>query len=1337
MTTQNTLNQSFQAYQSLVSDFVNSHSLRGDLLTNLGQNFASDAGISLLKSLADRELSVPIEIVPSSQIDRANGAYSASNNTIYLATELINSGDVDAVTKTLLEETGHYLDSQLNHTDAPGDEGAIFASLVLGENLDSDRLKLLQAEDDTTIVELDGAKRTIEQQGIIYVNANASGDNDGSSWQNAYSDLQDALTSATAGDQIWVADGTYRPTTDTERTASFVIANEVKVYGGFAGGETELSQRDREENITILSGEIGIANDTTDNSYHVVNISDSTSDNVLDGFTITGGNANDFGEENNYGGGIYAVNSNAVLTNLTITKNNAIFGAGMYSNNSQHQLSKIQFLDNEVSNFGDGGGLYATGSTDTLSNVTFSRNFAANKGGGIFSTRSNLDLNKIEFLANRASSSGGGIYNNLSSNLTLSDSVFLNNNALNNGGGIFNATNNPELEVEISDTIFKGNVADVGGGIYNQQTDTTANTVINSLFENNYSRVGAGIYNKNSSPSIINSTFVDNLSQYGSGIGSDGSSEDQPQIINSIFWDNLSVFDRSPIFDYQSVTDVSFSLVENSTDTDTENNNLNVDPLFVDAKNFDYRLSSDSPALNAGSNDAVIGNDTDLSDNPRIADETVDLGAYEGAEVDPVPTEPQLTDNPTVIYVNLNATGANDGSSWSNAYANLHDALRNAPLGSQIWVADGTYIPSSLGNREASFQLKNGVSLYGGFAGGETSFSQRNITANQTILSGELGETSELIDNSYHVVNASNVTNSAILDGFTISDGNANSTNGGGGIYSNASQATFRNLRIENNNALNGGGMFVGTSSSHILTNVTFANNNSVQDGGAVYSKGNNYFLGNEFANNTSGGEGGAIYNEITSVYIEGSTFDSNTATNAGGAIYFTDSFVNKRERIVNSLFNGNSSPLGGAIYNDNSNSEGINLTFVGNEAENGAAVYSEGLQDDLTPKYYNSIFWDNDATDDPAQIFNNGENTFVRNSIIQGGYEGEENLDNENLDNVPQFVDREAENFRLASSSPAIDAGFNDVVLEEKDLVNRERIINETVDIGAYEFSELIGITVNDVAITEGNEDSTTLDFILSLDSAASEAVTVEYAISENTATVEDDYTDASGTITFAPGETEQTISVAILGDTTVEENETFSVILSNPSNNAELLDDMGIATIENDDEPEPETTELFRFRNTSFPSGTYLFVGAEERDSILDNPDFNQTFELEGDGNAAFVASREAGDDYIPFYRLASLDTLGTYLFVSTAEYDEIFAEDSDQQDKWQPEGLEDGEDVPDFYLLDGGADLGVEFNRFQNQENGTFLYAGPDETAAIENDPNLSSLFINQGVAFESLA
>ena len=165
--------------------------------------------------------------------------------------------------------------------------------------------------------------------------------------------------------------------------------------------------------------------------------------------------------------------------------------------------------------------------------------------------------------------------------------------------------------------------------------------------------------------------------------------------------------------------------------------------------------------------------------------------------------------------------------------------------------------------------------------------------------------------------------------------------------------------------------------------------------------------------------------------------------------------------------------------------------------------------------------------------------------------------------------------------------------------------------------------------------------------------------------------------------------------------------------------------------------TIELFRFRNTAFDTGTYIFVGAEERDNIQSDPDFNQTFELEGDGNPAFTASREGGDNLIPFYRIRSLDVEGTYLFVSTDEYNTIFAEDSDQQDKWVKEGVEDGVDVAEFYLYDGAANLGTEFNRFQNTQNNTFLYAGPEESQAISDDPNLSNLFINQGTAFKSLS
>ena len=148
-------------------------------------------------------------------------------------------------------------------------------------------------------------------------------------------------------------------------------------------------------------------------------------------------------------------------------------------------------------------------------------------------------------------------------------------------------------------------------------------------------------------------------------------------------------------------------------------------------------------------------------------------------------------------------------------------------------------------------------------------------------------------------------------------------------------------------------------------------------------------------------------------------------------------------------------------------------------------------------------------------------------------------------------------------------------------------------------------------------------------------------------------------------------------------------------------------------------------------------MFVGATERDAILNDPNLSRTFELEGGGNPAFKASTSAEPGKIPFFRLKSLDVPGTFLFVSTAEYDAIFAPGSNQSNKWEKEGLDSqGNDIAEFYLFSPGSDSGILFNRYQNRNNGTFLYAGPEESNAIDSNPDFSNAFIKQGGAFESL-
>jgi FG-GAP repeat len=238
-------------------------------------------------------------------------------------------------------------------------------------------------------------------------------------------------------------------------------------------------------------------------------------------------------------------------------------------------------------------------------------------------------------------------------------------------------------------------------------------------------------------------------------------------------------------------------------------------------------------------------------------------------------------------------------------------------------------------------------------------------------------------------------------------------------------------------------------------------------------------------------------------------------------------------------------------------------------------------------------------------------------------------------------------------------------------------------------------------------------------------------------------------GTPGESPGSDPQSGAIAILNGSSeglvagrVEEQESLDL----GSNDVDDFFGAAVVSSRTDEDSSPPVTPdplpegqtgLYRFRNTSYPTGTYLFVGEQERDSILNNADLSRNFSLEGNGNRAFVASTQTADNLIPLYRLRNVDLTGTYLFVSTEEYDAIFAEDSNQRNKWVKEGLDgSGGDIPEFYVYGVGADQGTEFHRFQNRDNNTFLYAGPEETAAINSDPNLSAVFLDQGIAFESL-
>ncbi len=369
-----------------------------------------------------------------------------------------------------------------------------------------------------------------------------------------------------------------------------------------------------------------------------------------------------------------------------------------------------------------------------------------------------------------------------------------------------------------------------------------------------------------------------------------------------------------------------------------------------------------------------------------------------------------------VLYAAPTATGSADCSSWANA-CTLQTALTNATSGSQIWVRQGVHYPGS--NQTDAFALKTGVAVYGGFAGTETSLAQRDWQTNVTVLSGDIDQ-NDTVDangvvtnpanitgsNAFHVVTATNVMSTAVLDGFTITAGNANASNPnniGGGMYNVNSSPTLRNLIFSGNAASNvGGGMANLNSSSPTLTNVTFSGNNAGNGGGMYNLSSSNPILTNVIfsGNNASATGGGMVNNQLSNPILTNVTFSSNNA------------------------------PVwGGGMLNINSNPTLTNVIVWGNNASLGAGIY------------------------------NTSSNPTVTYSNIQGGYTGTGNINADPLfvdadgpDNIAGTLD---DNLRLQSGSPSIDTGNNAAVPTgvTTDLEGKPRIQNGTVDMGAYEY--------------------------------------------------------------------------------------------------------------------------------------------------------------------------------------------------------------------------------------------------------------------------------------------
>jgi len=288
----------------------------------------------------------------------------------------------------------------------------------------------------------------------IYVDqSSTSGANNGTSWPDAYLDLQDALAeTAVSGGVIRVAEGVYKP--GTNRSDTFQLSIGDSIYGGYpAGGASIAVGQNWELYPTILSGDIGVAGNASDNCYHVVSMN-GKGNTILEGFIITGGQADGTGcPGTGCGGGLYNVNSDLKLYNVKLVNNYAITGGGVANLSDSEPYFNNVILERNTANF-YGGGMHSNGSHPALIASIFRGNTAAYGGGMENYNDSPAGLTNVIFVGNYASGDGGAMYNQ-DSYPTIRHTDMVYNRAGVSGGGIYNSFS----DSQIKNSILWGNQA--------------------------------------------------------------------------------------------------------------------------------------------------------------------------------------------------------------------------------------------------------------------------------------------------------------------------------------------------------------------------------------------------------------------------------------------------------------------------------------------------------------------------------------------------------------------------------------------------------------------------------------------------------------------------------------------------------------------------------------------------------------------------------------------------------------------------------------------------------------------------------------------------------------
>jgi len=787
----------------------------------------------------------------------------------------------------------------------------------------------------------------------VYVSPTGNSANDGLTWETAKLTVQEGLNTAVADDQVWVAAGTY--------VENITLKQGVALYGGFAGNETELAQRDWTTNETILDGNQA--------GSVVTSPSGATATTRIDGFTIRNGSTPS-------GGGVYCSGSSPTFANNRITANSALSGGGVYCSGASPSFQDCVILGNTGQS--SGGGVYLWDSPTHFSSCVITGNEGQFEGGGVYlSYRSDATFSACDISGNTAEYTGGGIHSEYSAPVLSGCTVARNTVTQSYGGGIYCIDGG----MAIDRTVIDRNIAAVGGGGL-ACGGTPALSIASSLISRNVANEGGGLL-MGTGTRLTNCTVVANRARVkGGGAGSRGSTG--AALVNCILWGNTAPNGSQLSVDYSGQLAVCYSDVQggqaavsldNSGTVDWQSGNIEVEPGF--AFPDDFRLASDSPCIDTGTPIASGMPTTDLDgivlfqDGDGDGNAVPDMGAYESQLSAPSialsPPEPAITvlqEGPTQTSTTLGIRNCGGGTlTWSISEAcpwlevipssgsaatqvqsielradrqglspglysctltitgvDAGNSPRTVPV--TFRVARTRYVPAAYPTIQAAIDAALDGDLVLIAPGTYTGIGNRNIEFRGKAITvrGEAGAEQTIIDGE-GVARGFKFTGeerpAARLEGIQILNGLADLPNGGSGevleggaVYVGIDAApAISNCIMRSCRADAGGGLYCDQYSQPTILNCRISGNNAILGAGVCCVGAGPVGLANcvidrNTAMSWTGSAGGGLYVGSSQVSLLNCTivYNRSDEVNAGGGIYTNESNIT----IANSILWGN-----------------------------------------------------------------------------------------------------------------------------------------------------------------------------------------------------------------------------------------------------------------------------------------------------------------------------------------------------------------------------------------------------------------------------------------------